>query len=438
MPLKQYQKYLVYALPILLIGLICYYFFDIVTYIALAWILAMIGAPIHARLRKFIGNSGAAIVTLISFGVVAFALFWIFIPPIVQQARNFTNIDYEAVATSLEEPIKDWEDWLIDKGILEDQKAIDSMETVERNEQKKPLVEVVKVDSILKQGTTDSSHQSIAIVLQINQPNDIIGDDHEATELLNDSFLDRMKRIALSFINPTRVTNILSSIFGALGNTLVGIMSVFFICFFFLKEQGLFTSMVRSVAPNDQEDKWTHAIDESADLLKRYFIGIVIQIFIITILVSTSLSILGFKNALLIGFFAALMNVIPYIGPILGASFAIIITIASSLDNTGTVGEAGQAIVQGGFYDTLLPKIGILALVFAVMQMFDNFVVQPNIFSKSVKAHPLEIFIIILVGAKLGGVLGMVLAIPLYTILRVLGKVFLSEFKVVQKLTQDI
>ena len=438
MPLKQYQKYLVYALPILLIGLICYYFFDIVTYIALAWILAMIGAPLHARLRKFIGNSGAAIVTLISFGVVAFALFWIFIPPIVQQARNFTNIDYEAVATSLEEPIKDWEDWLINKGILEDQKAIDSIETVERNEKQKPYVEVVKVDSILKQGITDSSHQSIAIVLQINQPKDINSDEHLKTELLNDSFIDRMKKNALSFINPTRVTNILSTIFGALGNTLIGIMSVFFICFFFLKEQGLFTSMVRSVSPNDQEDKWTHAIDESADLLKRYFIGIVIQIFIITIIVSTSLSILGFKNALLIGFFAALMNVIPYIGPILGASFAIIITIASSLDNTGVIAEAGQTIVQGGFYDTLLPKIGILALVFAGMQMFDNFIVQPNIFSKSVKAHPLEIFIIILVGAKLGGVLGMVLAIPLYTILRVLAKVFLSEFKVVQKLTQDI
>lgn len=76
--------------------------------------------------------------------------------------------------------------------------------------------------------------------------------------------------------------------------------------------------------------------------------------------------------------------------------------------------------------------------VFIIMQIIDNFVLQPIIFSKSVKAHPLEIFLVVLIGAKLGGILGMVLAIPLYTVFRVIGKVFLSEFKVIQNLTRNI
>ena len=63
---------------------------------------------------------------------------------------------------------------------------------------------------------------------------------------------------------------------------------------------------------------------------------------------------------------------------------------------------------------------------------------QPNIFSKSVKAHPLEIFIVVLMGAKIGGVTGMILAIPGYTVIRVLAKVFLSEFKVVQRITKGL
>jgi len=88
-----------------------------------------------------------------------------------------------------------------------------------------------------------------------------------------------------------------------------------------------------------------------------------------------------------------------------------------------------------GFYDVMLPKIIKTVIVFAVLQLLDNFLVQPNIFSRSVKAHPLEIFLGVLMGAKIGGVAGMVLAIPAYTVLRVLAKVFLSEFEVVKRLT---
>jgi predicted PurR-regulated permease PerM len=79
-----------------------------------------------------------------------------------------------------------------------------------------------------------------------------------------------------------------------------------------------------------------------------------------------------------------------------------------------------------------------VGVVFIVTRLIDDIILQPNIFSKSVKAHPLEIFIVVLIGAKVGGILGMVLAIPFYTAFRVIGKVFLSEFKVIQKLTRNM
>ena len=420
--MKKYQKYLVTAVPILLVLLVGYYFFDIVTYIILAWILSMIGGPLHNKLRKVIGNTGGALVTLLSFFIFTMALVWLFVPPIVQQARNFASIDYEQVLGSLEEPLNDWNEWLIEKGILEEQGVTTTrLDSIEDNQP--PLIEVIRLDTL--QSSVDSTRDNITILVQVNNPEykerlDNNGD----SSLMTDSYLDRVRKNLIGFLNPARISQVLTSIFGALGNTLIGVMSVFFITFFFLKEKGLFNQIVSTLSPNDKEDKWATAIDSSAEMLKRYFIGIVVQIIIITIFVSTILSLLGFQNALLIGFFAALMNVIPYLGPLLGAAFAITITISSNLDVS--------------FYDTLLPQLGILVLVFGVMQMFDNFLVQPNVFSKSVKAHPLEIFIIILVGAKIGGVLGMVIAIPLYTILRVIAKLFLSEFKIVQRITQDL
>ena len=131
---------------------------------------------------------------------------------------------------------------------------------------------------------------------------------------------------------------------------------------------------------------------------------------------------MNIQNALLIAFFAAVINVIPYIGPTIGAVFGIFIAVSSNLD--------------AEFTTVIVPMVTKVVIVFALMQMLDNFILQPFIFSNSVMAHPLEIFIIILLGAKLGSILGMVLAIPVYTILRVIGSVFLSEFKVVQKLTE--
>lgn len=417
MALKKYQRYLVTGIPILIVGLLVFYFSSIFSYLVLAWVVSMIGAPLHNKMRPLLGNSGAAVTTLVSFALILSATLYLFIPPILQQARNLSKVDYEKVIVSLEEPIKDWNEYLIRRGILEEPVTVDQ-DSVDAAVIAKDRVQIIKIDSILQRVDSNKTHINLVINLPANHNNDPAP---IAVEDESGDFFDRVRSNLIQFLNPSKIQTIFSSVVGALGNTLVTIMSVFFIAFFFLKEQGLFTRMVQSVMPNESEDKWVHAIDQSAEMLKRYFVGVILQIIVITVLVSTILSILGFKYALLIGFFAALMNVIPYVGPILGATFGMIITISSNLD--------------ASFYSDLLPKLGIIAVVFGCMQMLDNFIIQPNIFSKSVKAHPLEIFIIVLMGAQLGGVVGMILAIPVYTIIRVLAKVFLSEFKVVQRIT---
>jgi len=157
---------------------------------------------------------------------------------------------------------------------------------------------------------------------------------------------------------------------------MIAILSVLFISFFFLKEQGLFDKILGSIVPNEYEGETVQAINESSQLLVRYFIGILSQITVITVVVSVGLTLMGINNALLIAFFAALMNVIPYVGPLFGATFGIIITISSHLDLP--------------FYSGMLPLLVKVLIVFAIMQLLDNFVLQPTIFGRSVKAHPCD------------------------------------------------
>lgn len=416
MPFRQYKKYILIAIPILLIGLLIYYFKGIFSYIILGWVLSLLGAPLFRLFNRFLNSTLSSIFSLLSITILFSIGIWLVIPPIVQQTRNLANIDYESIMKNLEEPLQDWNDWLVNRGFLEGQNSTESAQD-EGNTLQNSTYDIVKVD------TVHGSNITIFIDLERH---DETPSENGRSSLFNgsDSFMDPMAKKLFTFFNPNLIPSLFSSVAGFFGNLLITILSALFIAFFFLKEKGLFTRIIQAVLPNDTEDQATHAIEESENLLVRYFVGIAIQVSIITAFMSIALRLFGFENALLIAFMAGLMNLIPYLGPILGAAFGIIITISSNIDVS--------------FYSVLLPSILKLIALFAVMQLMDNFLLQPNIFSKSVKAHPLEIFIIVLIGAKLGGVLGMILAIPMYTVIRVIAKVFLSEFKIVQSITRGL
>jgi predicted PurR-regulated permease PerM len=144
------------------------------------------------------------------------------------------------------------------------------------------------------------------------------------------------------------------------------------------------------------------------------------------ILIAIGLSVVGLKvsHAVTIALIAAVLNVIPYVGPFIGSLMAVAIGTAVSMPMDVATG--------------LVPRIIYILIVMETTKVIDNVIFQPQIFSRSVKAHPLEIFLVILIAATIGGVLGMLIAIPAYTVLRVIGKEFFNQSKFVQRITTGI
>ena len=420
MAFKTWQKYIIAIVPILIVGAILAYFSDIVMYIIMAWVVSMIGAPLYRFFNKFMKDSLSAGLTLFVFTLFILLLLRLFIPPLVTQAKNLAGIDYHRLVDGLDEPIGDLRSWVADMGMLPDNNAV-----LDENYGHQPdeiiKTQLINVDSLLMAQGDSITKTNINLLVNIDNTAHLLSHENKST---SSGYFGDLRESIFEMFNPSRIQKLLSSFVGFFGSIMIAILSVFFIAFFFLKEGSLFTKMVSSLAKRKDEGKVKHAIEESSALLIRYFVGLVIQVVIITFITSIILKLFGLKSAMLMAFCFAIFNLIPYIGPLIGNFMGVLIVISSNL--------------EVDFYDIMLPKIITTVIVFMIIQLLDNFLLQPNIFSKSVKAHPLEIFIVVLMGAKLGGVLGMVLAIPAYTVIRVLLKVFFSEFEVVKRLTSDL
>lgn len=222
--------------------------------------------------------------------------------------------------------------------------------------------------------------------------------------------------------NIENVTDTFTGLIGSLGNLAFAIFSIIFITFFFMREKFLFRNIIMAFVPDKYEDRVGHVSPRLRTNLSRYFVGLLIQITIITTLVSVGLKLAGFHNTIVIGFFAGLINVIPYLGPMIGASFGLVIGMAQAIHNPSM--ELGAAFF-------------FIFLIFASVQLIDNFITQPFIFSTSIRAHPLEIFLVISFAASLAGIAGMIVAVPVYSVLRLLAAEFFPHVKFVRWLTQS-
>lgn len=346
-----------------------YYFSNIVVYVAIAWVLSLMLEPLvsfftrNLRIGKFkLGVTFSAALTMIIFLAGLALLLTLFIPLIITQANNLAGVDYKSIATALQEPLSQLNQWLVNRGLVE---------------------QAPNVEDQLKN------------MLQVSD-----------------------------WFQPGKIGSFFSVILSAAGNVLAGFFSIVFITFFLLRDEKMLPNFLAAILPKEYEEKVRHSFSESDRMLTRYFNGLVLQVSVLTVLMWVLLSILGIDNALLIAFFGALMNLVPYVGPIIGGIFGVFISISSHLDLD--------------FYTQMVPMIIKVLAAFIGMQMLDNYFLQPYISSKSVRAHPLEIFIVILMGAKLNGIVGMVLAIPVYTVLRVIARTFWSEFRIVQTLTESL
>ncbi len=208
-----------------------------------------------------------------------------------------------------------------------------------------------------------------------------------------------------------------------LGGFTIGLFSVVFILFFFLKDSELQERIILVLVSDTLSARVEKSIEKIKNLLSRYFLGLLFQISILLIIYSIVLAAFSVENAFIIAFLCALLNLIPYLGPIIGAVLMMLLTMSS--------------FIGADFSSVILPKTFYVMLGFLVGQLIDNFFSQPMIFSNSVKSHPLEIFIVILASGTLMGPLGMIIAIPFYTTLKVIAQEFLNDNKIVKSLTKN-
>ncbi|MFL0682908.1 putative PurR-regulated permease PerM [Algoriphagus aquaeductus] len=226
--------------------------------------------------------------------------------------------------------------------------------------------------------------------------------------------IEEIKQSILETVKKFDFGGFISGLISITSSLLIGTLAVAFITFFLLLENGLLRRNFLNLIPNAYFELSVATFTKVEKLLSNYLFGLLLQILAIFSLSGFGLTLVGVEYALTIALFAAIANLIPYAGPILGTVFGIVVGISTGTFSTDTE------------YTYFLIKI---ISVFAAVQITDNVLLQPMIFSKSVKAHPLEIFVIIFAGAKIAGIVGMIFAIPVYTIFRVSVMEFYKGYK---------
>ncbi|MFI3287874.1 MAG: AI-2E family transporter [Rikenellaceae bacterium] len=360
-------KWLMAAVGLLVTVFLVWYFQTLVFYVLGAAALSLIGGPL-VRLIESVTVRGrrvprwlSAMIVLLFLLFVFFCLLFMFVPSVMANAEFLSTLDSVQVKQALGSVIGSIDSWV---------------------ESTFPGVNFSAKDAIVE----------------------------HITPIFEGGFFNNMVM---------NITGVISEVF-------VAVFSVSFISYFFLKDDKLFNSLVVMLLPKKYEEGLERAMSSSIMLLGRYFIGICLESFIKLIVVTFALYFLGMdlSVAAIIGAVTAVLNVIPYVGPLIGALLAFAIAAVS-------VGSGSDPqVIWDMFMD--------IAIVLTVFQLLDNIVLQPYIYSSSVKAHPLEIFIVILMAGYINGVMGMLFAIPFYTVIRVFAKEFFANFRVVRKLTENL
>lgn len=332
---------------------------SVIVYIAIASVIALIGRPIVLFLKDQLRlpNQVAVVAVLVLVLAVFVGLIGLFIPIIVEQSKNLSQIDIEAFKNDLN---------------------------------------VLNVQV----------REYLGLEEQINI----------VEGLQRTSFI---KNFDLKLI-----PNFLNVIFGGLGATFIALFSVLFISFFLLKDSKLMLNSVLVFSNVGEEERFKRVFHKIKVLLSRYFVGLTLQIFVLFILYTILLIVFKVDNPIAIAFICAFLNIVPYLGPLFAGILMMLFVISSNLG--------------ADFSSVILPRLLYVLSGYAIAQLIDNFINQPLIFGKSVKSHPLEIFLIILIAGLMFNMVGMIVAIPVYTALKVIAKEAFSEYKIVKKLTKDL
>ena len=348
------------------IGALLWYFREVVVYILISAVFAIIGRPFvgllcKVQIKKFtLPRWLAAAITLVLLWLVIGGLLSLIVPLVAGKVYELSSLDLRSALEGVETPLA---------------RLQNSISTI---------------------FALPETHFSISEII-----------------------ISSLRR----FLNYDTVNSVVSSIINTGMSAVIVLFSVSFITFFFLKEDGLFSQMVSAVFPEKYAENVHRAIDKVSLLLSRYFTGLLTESLIISTIIAVVLLIFGMKveDACFIAVIMGMLNVIPYAGPALGVLVSIFIGIVSPIDGC-----------------TIAYTLAVICSTICVVKGIDDFVLQPTIYSSKVSAHPLEIFIVILMAGSVGGIVGLLVAVPSYTVLRVFAKEFFSEVSLVRKLTKEI
>ena len=348
------------------IGALLWYFREVVVYILISAVFAIVGRPFvgwlcKVQIKKFtLPRWLAAAITLVLLWLVIGGLLSLIVPLVAGKVYELSSLDLRSALEGVEAPLA---------------RLQNSISTI---------------------FALPETHFSISEII-----------------------VSSLRR----FLNYDTVNSVVSSIINTGMSAVIVIFSVSFITFFFLKEDGLFSQMVSAVFPEKYAENVHRAIEKVSLLLSRYFTGLLTESLIISIIIAVVLLLFGMKveDACFIAVIMGMLNVIPYAGPALGVLVSIFIGIVSPIDGC-----------------TIAYTLAVICSTICVVKGIDDFVLQPTIYSSKVSAHPLEIFIVILMAGSVGGIVGLLVAVPSYTVLRVFAKEFFSEVSLVRKLTKEI
>lgn len=363
-------KTILLAAGIAIIAALCWYFKSVLTYILVAVVVSLVAKPLMGLLQKLRikGRKApdwllAAISLLLVIGILLSVIVMI-IPVISNIVKDISLVNIENAVKSVSVPLAEFNEFL--------------------------------------RSRVPSLGEDFKIEVTILQ---------EVQKMFNPAVFSSMIGSAASFL-----TN-----FG------IGLFSVVFIGFFFIKDDGLFTKIVCSLVPDKHEDTTERAISDIGYLLSRYFIGVLLEIAGVALINFIGLLLiarLGFNAAIGIAFLTGIFNVIPYVGPLLGGALGTVLGIIIKFTSATPIG------LDVNFWIFT----AILIAIFCFTQLVDNFVYQPLIYSTSIKSKPLEIFIVLLIVGHIGGPLGMIIAIPCYTVVRVIAFRFFGHIKAIKRL----
>jgi predicted PurR-regulated permease PerM len=368
--LEKLAGYLIFLGILAIVCVVCWYFRSVLVYVILAFVVSLISQPLTHLLRKIRIKGKSApdwLLAILSISIVMAGLILV----ITQMIPVVTNIIREA--------------------------------------------SVFKDMSLFDNNVSDYVNAWVVGLIPS------LGEDYDAVSVL----FDYLKGVSSEF----SITGILGSVASVVIDLAVGLFAVVFISFFFVKDEKLFSKIVAALVPDRIEASVTEALLDVEHLLSRYFVGLLLEMMGVALLNFIGLWLIariGFTYALGIGFIAGILNIIPYVGPIIGEVLGALLCMVLKYG-------AGVGLDVNIWFFALI----VLAIMLSV-QLVDNFVLQPLIYSTSIQASPLEIFIVMLMASQLGGILGMLAAIPAYTVIRVFAGRFFYDKKLVRRLMPDL